>query len=113
MDHGLPTPDGHAQGWRLITDDARPERAWIDATGASPALLLVRDTQQDWWAITPECRICGATLLDVLRSATTAGGLDELHCANCGTAHGPEIDDCHCVALMVVDEEIYIAPERS
>ena len=110
MTNDLPSPDGHAQGWRLVSREALTEQSWIDASNAAPALLLVLDTQGDWWAVTPDCRNCATRLIDALRKDATSSGLDEFYCAQCGAAHGPGVADCDCVALMVVDEEIYAAP---
>ena len=110
MSDDFPSLDRHAQGWRLVSRNAHTGQAWINASDADPAMLLVLDTRGDWWAIAPDCRHCGAPLLDVLRKDTAHGARDELHCAQCGTAHGPHVADCERIALMVVDEEIYAAP---
>ena len=107
MADDIPSPEAHAQGWRLITDDARPERRWIETRNIQPSLLLVLDSEQDWWAVASACQHCGADLAANLRTATPIHGLDELRCAQCATAHGPKVSDCTCVALMVVDQEIY------
>ena len=111
MAHDPSSPDAHAQVWRLISDQAHSARTWIDAHDANPALLLVLDTQGDWWAVAPDCRECAGSLTDVLRKGAVADGLDELRCAHCGAAHGPGVDECAAVTLMVVDEEIYAAPD--
>ena len=106
----FPSPDAHAQGWRLVSREALTEQNWINASDAVPALLLVLDTSGEWWAVAPDCRHCAAPLIDALRKTATGNGLDELSCTQCGAAHGPAVADCDCVALMIVDEEIYAAP---
>jgi len=110
MSNDIPTPDAHAQGWRLVSREANVGKIWIDARSASPSLLLVQDTQGEWWAVPPDCRECAAPLINALKSDTSRVGLDELCCCQCGTAHGHAIAGCPCAALMVVDEEIYAAP---
>ena len=92
-------------------DSVNEAKTWIDAREASPSLLLIQDTQNEWWAVSPDCRGCAAPLVDALKSNATRIGLDELCCGQCGTAHGHAIAGCRCAALMVVDEEIYaVAP---
>ena len=111
MTNDFPGPDRHSQGWRLISRSALCEPNWINASDADPALLLMLDTHGDWWAIAADCSHCGAALIDVLHNNTQHAGRDELQCAQCGTLHGPHVAGCECVALMVVDEEIYAAPD--
>ena len=111
MRKDFPSPDGYAQGWRLISRDAACGRNWIDAVDGDQALLLVLDTHGDWWAVAAHCRQCTAPLASALHKDTTGTGFDELRCTQCGSAHGPAVNDCECVALMVVDDEIYAAPD--
>ena len=113
MTNDFPSPDRHARGWRLISGDAHSDRPWIDAGDVDPPLFLARDANGDWWAVSAVCRQCAAPLLDALGEDTTRTGFDELVCAQCGAAHGPAVVDCDCLALMVVDEEIYVAPDVS
>ena len=112
MSNDFARAERHAQGWRLISNEARADKKWIDASHANPALLLVLDSHGDWWAVSPQCRQCAAPLRNVLRTVAMPAGLDELHCAQCGAAHGPTVAGCECVPLMVVDEEIYALHPR-
>jgi hypothetical protein len=111
MSNDIPTPDAHAQGWRLVSQEANTGKTWIDARAALPSLLLVQDTQSEWWAVSPSCRDCAAPLIDALKSNASRAGLDEFCCGQCGTAHGHAIAGCPCAVLMVVDEEIYAASQ--
>ena len=110
MSDDIPTPGAHARGWRLVSRGANAGKTWIDARTATPAMLLVLDTQEEWWAIPADCQNCSAPLIGALKSNASHVGLDEFYCAQCGTAHGHAAAGCECIALMVVDDEIYAAP---
>jgi hypothetical protein len=53
MSDDFPSPDGHAQGWYLVSRQALGDRTWIDASDMTPALLLLRDCAGEWWALAP------------------------------------------------------------
>ena len=114
MSDDFPSPDGHAQGWRLISREASTDRSWIEVSDMTPALLLLVDGASEWWAVAANCRQCASALVNGLTEpagARAINGFDELHCVHCGAAHGPAVAGCACIALMVVDEEIYALPD--